>query len=145
MLTWVLIAGAVVAVVVKRAIGEPLNARDLVTPPLVLLAPGGCELSKADLGAVDYLWLVVGSLVGLSMGVLRGSSVHLFTRDGVRWQRYTGRTFAYWALSIAVNGAVGYAASAYTDARPMTLTIGVGLLGELIPIAVRGGLPALTR
>jgi hypothetical protein len=79
------------------------------------------------------------------MGMLRGSSVHLFTRDGVQWKRYTGRTFAYWALSIAVNAVVGYAASFYTDARPMTLSISVGLLGELIPIAIRSGLPALSR
>jgi len=137
MITWMLIAVGVVTVVVRRTLGEPLNLRDLAVPPLVLMGIGGYTLTKADLGAVDVLWLVVGSLIGLAMGVLRGSSVHLFTRDGGLWQRYTPRTFGYWALSIAVNLAVGYTASLYTDARPITLSIGVGLLGEAIPVGLR--------
>jgi hypothetical protein len=137
MITWVLIVIGVVAVVVRRTLGEPVDLRDLAVPPLVLIGIGGYALTKADLGAVDVLWLVVGSLTGLAMGVLRGSSVLVFTRDGRLWQRYTPRTFGYWALSLAVNLAIGYTASLYTDARPITLSIGVGLLGEAVPIALR--------
>ncbi|PRY42313.1 DUF1453 domain-containing protein [Umezawaea tangerina] len=138
MITWLLVAGAVVAVVVRRAVGEPLNARDLVGPPLVLLGLGGYALTEVGhLGPVDVLWLVVGSLVGLAMGVLRGSSVVVSTRDGRLWQRYTVRTFACWGLSIAVNAVVGYTAGHYTDARPLSLSIGVGLLGEAAPVALR--------
>jgi hypothetical protein len=137
MLTWILIAVGVVAVVVRRTLGEPLNLRDLAAPPLVLTGIGGYALTQSHLTAVDVLWLVVGSLVGLAMGVLRGSSVLVFTRDGGLWQRYTPRTFGYWALSLAVNLAVGYTASLYTDARPVTLSIGVGLLGEAVPVALR--------
>jgi hypothetical protein len=137
MITWVLIVVGVVAVVVRRTLGEPLNLRDVAVPPVVLIGIGGYSLAEAQLGAVDVLWLVVGSLVGLAMGVLRGSSVHLFTRDGGLWQRYTPLTFGYWALSLAVTLAVGYTASLYTDARPITLSIGVGLLGEAIPVALR--------
>jgi hypothetical protein len=137
MITWVLIGIGVVAVVVRRTLGEPVDLRDLAVPPLALIGIGGYALTKADLGAVDVLWLVVGSLVGLAMGVLRGSSVLVFTRDGRLWQRYTPSTFAYWGLSLAVNLAIGYTASLYTDARPITLSIGVGLLGEAIPVALR--------
>ncbi|HEX6343942.1 DUF1453 domain-containing protein [Umezawaea sp.] len=147
MTTWVLIVVGVVAVIVKRAVGEPVDLRDLVVPPLVLLGVGVHGLLEVDLGAVDVLWLVVGSLVGLAMGVLRGSSVRLATRDGVPWQRCTARTFAYWGLSAAVNLAVGFAASHYTDARPITLSIGVGLLGEAVPVglrALRAGAPTAT-
>src|ERR1041384_8380301 len=118
MTTWVLIAVGVVAVVVRRTRGEPLNLRDLAVPPLALLGIGGYALTKVHLDAVDVLWLAVGSLVGLAMGVLRGSSVHLFTRDGNLWQRYTPRTFGYWGLSLAINLAVGYTASLYTHTRP---------------------------
>ncbi|MEO6088152.1 MAG: DUF1453 domain-containing protein [Umezawaea sp.] len=137
MITWVLIVIGVVAVVVRRTLGEPVDLRDLAVPPLVLVGIGGYALTKADLGAVDVLWLVVCSLVGLAMGVLRGSSVLVFTRDGRLWQRYTPSTFGYWALSLAVNLAIGYTASLYTDARPITLSIGVGLLGEAVPVALR--------
>ena len=147
MITWVLIVVGVVAVIVKRTVGEPVDLRDLAVPPLVLLGIGVHGLTQVHLGAVDVLWLVVGSLVGLAMGVLRGSSVLLFTGDGGLRQRYTGKTFGYWGLSLAVNLAVGYTASLYTDARPITLSIGVGLLGEAIPVglrALRAGAPTAT-
>ncbi|MCS7478144.1 DUF1453 domain-containing protein [Umezawaea endophytica] len=149
MITWVLIVVGVVAVIVKRTVGEPVDLKDLAVPSLVLLGIGAHALTQVHLSAVDVLWLVVSSLVGLAMGVLRGSSVLLFTRDGVLSQRYTGRTFGYWGLSLAVNLAVGYTASMYTDARPITLSIGVGLLGEAVPVGLRalraGALSATPR
>jgi hypothetical protein len=149
MITWVLIVVGVVAVIVKRTVGEPVDLRDLAVPPLVLLGIGVHALTQVHLGAVDVLWLVVGSLVGLAMGVLRGSSVLLFTADGVLRQRYTARTFGYWGLSLVVNLAVGYTAGLYTDARPITLSIGVGLLGEALPVGLRalrvGALSATPR
>ena len=137
MITWLLIAVAVVVVVVRRTIGEPVDLRDLAVPPVVLIGLGVHALTDVHLGAVDVLWLVVGSLVGLAMGLLRGSSVRLFHADGGLRQSYTARTFGYWGLSLAVNLAVGYTASLYADARPVTLSIGVGLLGEAVPVGLR--------
>ncbi|CCH33935.1 DUF1453 family protein [Actinosynnema sp. NPDC047251] len=147
MLTWVLIAAAVVAVVVKRFMGEPLNARDLFGPPLVLFGIGVYELIKTSLTLVDVLWLAAGSVVGLVLGVLRGTTITLFVRDDVLWQRYTPWTVAVWAGSLAVNFGLGLAATSagmHAEARPMTLSIGVGLLGELVPVglrAIRSGVP----
>lgn len=140
MLTWVLIAVAVVVVVVKRFHGERVNARDLAGPPLVLLGLGVHGLTEVELTAVDWLWLVTGSAVGLGLGVARGATVRVFSRDGVPWQRYTPWTLLVWAGSAAVSVALGLAASAAgtpADARPLTLSIGIGLLGEAIPIGVR--------
>lgn len=147
MLTWVLITAAVIAVVVKRFIGEPLNARDLFVPPLVLLGIGTYELTKAELTVVDVWWLVVGSVVGLALGVLRGTTIKVYERDDVLWQRYTPWTLAVWVGSFAANAGVGWLATTsgmHADARPMTLAIGVGLLGELVPVgsrAIRSGVP----
>ncbi|MEV0680644.1 DUF1453 domain-containing protein [Actinosynnema sp. NPDC050436] len=147
MLTWVLIGAAVVAVVVKRVLGEPLNGRDLVVPPLVLLGIGGYELTKTSVTAVDVLWLVGGVAMGLALGVLRGATIKVYERDDVLWQRYTPWTLAVWVGSFAVNAGLGFAASAsgvHADARPMALSIGVGLLGELVPVglrAIRSGVP----
>jgi len=138
--TWVLIAVAVVAVVAKRLHGERVNARDLAWPPLVLLGIGVLGLVDVALTAVDWLWLVGGSLVGLGLGVARGATVRVFSRDGVPWQRYTPWTLLVWVGSFGVSAALGYAASATgaaADARPLTLSIGIGLLGEAIPIGVR--------
>jgi hypothetical protein len=138
--TWVLIAVAVVAVVAKRFHGERVNVRDLAGPPVVLLAIGVLGLADVRLTAVDWVWLVAGSLVGLGLGVARGATVRVFARDGVPWQRYTPWTLLVWAGSFGVSLALGFAASATgaaADARPMTLSIGIGLLGEAIPIGVR--------
>ncbi|NUT95075.1 MAG: DUF1453 family protein [Saccharothrix sp.] len=147
MLTWVLIAVGVVVVVVKRFVGEPLSARDLLVPPLVLTGIGVRSLWEVHLTALDVVWVVAGSVVGLGLGAARGATVKVFTRDGALWQRYTPWTLAAWAGSMAVNFGLGWAATATgtpADARPITLSIGVGLLGELAPIglrALRSGTP----
>ncbi|ROP41080.1 DUF1453 family protein [Saccharothrix texasensis] len=138
--TWVLIVVAVVAVVVKRFRGEPVNARDLAVPPLVLLGIGVYGLREVELTAADWWWLVAGAVVGLALGVARGATIRLFARDGVPWQRYTPWTLLVWAGSAAVSLGLGLAASAAgapADARPVTLSIGIGLLGEAIPIGLR--------
>jgi hypothetical protein len=138
--TWVLIAVAVVAVVAKRFHGERVTVRDLAGPPVVLLAIGVLGLADVRLTAVDWVWLVAGSLVGLGLGVARGATVRVFARDGVPWQRYTPWTLLVWLGSFAVSVALGLAATAsgaQADARPLTLSIGIGLLGEAIPIGVR--------
>ncbi|QQQ74852.1 DUF1453 domain-containing protein [Saccharothrix sp. 6-C] len=138
--TWVLIVVAVVAVVVKRFRGEPVNVRDLAVPPLVLLGIGVYGLREVELTAADWGWLVAGAVVGLALGVARGATIRLFARDGVPWQRYTPWTLLVWAGSAAVSLGLGLAASAAgapADARPVTLSIGIGLLGEAIPIGLR--------
>jgi hypothetical protein len=138
--TWVLIAVGVVVVVAKRFHGERVNARDLAGPPVVLVGLGVYALRDVPLTAVDWTWLVAGSAVGLGLGVARGATVRVFTRDGVPWQRYTPWTLLVWAGSAAVSVALGLAAASAgtpADARPVTLSIGIGLLGEVIPIGVR--------
>ncbi|MFD8498374.1 DUF1453 domain-containing protein [Amycolatopsis sp. NPDC059657] len=137
----------VIVVIVKRLIGEPLNARDLVIPPLVLIGIGVWSLRKIELTGLDIAWLAGGSALGLGMGALRGTTLRLFAKDGVLWQRYTGWTFGVWVLSIAVNGGFGFLAVAggmHTDARPMPLSIGISLLGEMVVVglrALRTGVP----
>jgi ABC-type dipeptide/oligopeptide/nickel transport system permease subunit len=96
---------------------------------------------------VDIVWLVIGSAIGLALGFLRGWTVRVFEKDGVLWQRYTPWTLLVWAVSMALNAGVGFLAvhtGAHPEARPMTLSIGVGLVGELIPVglrALRSGIP----
>ncbi|TCO45289.1 DUF1453 family protein [Actinocrispum wychmicini] len=143
MSTWLVVAivVAVVAVVVKRLIGEPVNVRDLFAPPVVLLAIGVVGLVKAEhVTGVDIAWIVAGSAVGLGMGALRGATPKLFTKDGVLWHRYTGWTFGVWVLSVAVNGGLDLVATAnglHHDVKPVQLAIGVSLLGEAVVIGLR--------
>lgn len=144
MQSWMVVALVCAAVgytIVRRSIGEPVNARDLLGTPVVLLAVGGYSLTKVPhVTAVDIAWLVGTSLVGLALGVWRGTTVHLMVKDGALWQRYPARTYLVWVVSLVVNGALGLIARAggmHEDVRPMTLSIGVGLLGEAAAVGLR--------
>lgn len=133
---------AVAYVVIKRSIGEPLNVRDLVVPPLVLLVLGVRELAEVEgLTPTDLGWLVATLLVGAACGGARAGAIRLYLRDGVLWQRYTRRTFIIWPLSVLVSGGFGFLATAAgmsDDAKSVLLSIGVSLAGEGIVAGVRG-------
>ncbi|AUI60677.1 DUF1453 domain-containing protein [Amycolatopsis sp. BJA-103] len=151
MRTWLLVALAiavVIAIVVRRLRGEPLVARDVFGAPVILIGIGVYGLTKLDAFTfTDGLWLVLGALVGCGLGAVRAATTKLFERDGVLWLRYTGWTFGVWVLSMAVNFGIGFLAAmsgAHPDARPITLSIGVSLLGEALVIGMRAkttGLP----
>ncbi|WP_371522564.1 hypothetical protein [Kitasatospora sp. NBC_01300] len=93
------------------------------------------------------LCAAVGAALGVGLGVLRGATVTLFERDGVAWQRYTGRTFLVAAGSLVVMAGFGFLAGRFglaPDARPVQLSIGVGFLGEALAVGCRvlvAGLP----
>lgn len=147
--TWLLIAVvAVIAVIVKRFLGEPLSARDLAIPPLILVGLGIHQLSGVGhLSGVDVTWLVTASLVGLGFGAIRGLTVRLYAKNGVIWQRYSPWTVIVWIVSFAASAGLGLlaeSAGVRTEARPLTLSIGVSLLGELATLgarALRVGVP----
>ncbi|WP_433249152.1 hypothetical protein ACQPYK_01865 [Streptosporangium sp. CA-135522] len=141
MLLTAVVAVLVVGVVVKRFIGEPLNARDLFTPPVILIGIGVFGLAKdAHPSGRDIVWIAVASLAGLLFGALRGLTPRLFTKRGHLWQRYTVWTLLVWVVSAVSNmglGLLAVAAGVPEQARPITLSIGVGLLGEAITLGLR--------
>ncbi|WP_433346505.1 hypothetical protein ACQP25_27345 [Microtetraspora malaysiensis] len=125
-----IVALLVIGVVVKRFVGEPLNARDLLVPPVVLLAIG---VSNATWG----VWTAVGCVVGLLFGALRGLTPRLFVKRGHLWQRYTLWTVLVWIVSAAANFGIGLVSGMPEQARPITLSIGVSLLGEALTLGLR--------
>lgn len=142
---WVLavvIAVVLIAIVVKRLVGEPPSWRDLWGTPVILTGIGLYTLSQtAGLRAGDYAWLVGGSLLGLTLGYLRGLFVVVYEKRGFLWQRYRGRTF------VAVVGTLlvmfGYALSAdkfgmQPTARPIQLSIGISFIGEAVAVTRQG-------
>ncbi|WP_433196805.1 hypothetical protein ACQP1G_45285 [Nocardia sp. CA-107356] len=132
---------AVIAVVVKRFYGEPMNARDTFGPPVILLAIGIYSVTKvADLNGTDITWLIIGGGVGLAFGAVRGTTIEIFTRDGHLWQRYTRWTVAVWAVSMVAGfgiSTLGTAIGMHHDARPTTLSIGIGMVGEMLTLGLR--------
>ena len=127
--------------VVRRILGEPLNARDLWAAPIVLTGIGVWILVRAGgLGAADYAWLIAGSALGVGLGLPRGASIVLFERAGHVWQRYNARTFALVIGSLVVMAAFSVLAERLgmrPQARPIQLAIGLSFLGESLAVTVR--------
>ncbi|MFJ7248009.1 DUF1453 domain-containing protein [Kitasatospora sp. NPDC098652] len=136
-----LMVAVVAVVVVRRLCGEPLNARDLFAPPVVLTALGVWAVSQRHgLGVGDYAWIGGGAALGVAFGALRGATIRVYEREGVLWQRYTGRTLLVAVVSLAAMA--GFAMLAErgglaADARPVQLSIGVGFLGEALVVGCR--------
>uniref|UniRef100_UPI002F91BF0E DUF1453 domain-containing protein n=1 Tax=Streptomyces sp. NBC_01001 TaxID=2903713 RepID=UPI002F91BF0E len=137
-----IIAVVVIAVVIKRMIGEPVNARDLFAAPAILTGIGVLSLVKmTDLTGTDLTWVTTGAVLGAALGALRGATVQLIDKGGVLWQRYTGRTFLTVIGTLAVTA--GFSALAvkmgmHENARPLQLSIGVSFLGESLMVGRRG-------
>ena len=127
-MTYVLITAGVLYVLVRRFIGEPLNARDLLAPPVFLLFFGIRALT--DFHATYLLPLAAG----FAFGALRGMTVKLYERDGHLWQRYTPWTLLVWVTSLGVSAGLGFLVGGHA---PTQLSIGVSMLGELCAIGVK--------
>jgi hypothetical protein len=139
MLVTVVVVVLVVGLVVKRFLGEPLNLRDLAVPPVVLTGIGVWHLvDDVRLSGGEIAWVVAGAVVGLVFGAVRGLTPKLFVKDGHLWQRYTVWTVVVWVVSAGANFGMGYLAGLSAEVRPVTLSIGVSLLGEAIMLGVRG-------
>lgn len=136
-----LIVVAVAVTIVKRFVGEPLEARELFITPLVLVGIGVHSLTQVDAwSVVDVVWVPLGCVIGFAFGAVRGTTTVLFTKDEVLHQRYTVRTAVVWAVSLVVGAGVGLLGSAlgvHEGVRPIVLSIGVGLLGEMVTTGVR--------
>jgi hypothetical protein len=159
-LTTVLIVIAAVAVLlVRRFLGEPLEARRLAAPPLILIVMGAYSLSKVDLAATAHHPVVDGAVLGLGAllavlgGIVRGLTVRVFVREGHVWYRYTVLTFVVWAGLAALRVGQSVAADALgADAAvldaALLLILGLSLLGEAAIVgrrAIATGAPFASR
>ncbi|MEU7041211.1 DUF1453 domain-containing protein [Streptomyces varsoviensis] len=136
-----LVVAGLIAVVVKRLLGEPLAVSDLLAPAAIFSGIGIWILCDTDdLAAGDIGWIVGGAALGTALGAVRGTTVRVFAKEGVLWQRYTGRTFLVIVgslLVMAVFGLLAQKAGMHADARPVQLSIGVGFLGEALVVGRR--------
>ncbi|MFG2043269.1 DUF1453 domain-containing protein [Dactylosporangium sp. NPDC048998] len=159
-LTTALIALAVVVLLmVRRFLGEPLGARRLIVPPLILIVMGAYTLSKIDLAAsvhhavVDGAVLGTGAVVAVLGGLLRGLTVRVYVQDGHVWYRYTLLTVAVWIGLIALRigqSFAGHALAADQDLMNagLLLVLGLSFLGEAAIVgrrAIATGAPFAPR
>lgn len=127
-MTYALIAAGVLYVLVRRFMGEPLSARDLLAPPAFLLFFGVRAVEEFHL---IYLLPLV---TGFAFGGLRGMTIRLFERNGHLWQRYTPWTLIVWLTSLGTSVGLGVLIDGHAPAQ---LSIGVGMLGELCVVGAK--------
>jgi hypothetical protein len=159
-LTTVLIAVAVIVLLmVRRFMGEPLGARRLIVPPLILVVIGAYALSEVDFGAtahhavVDGAVLAAGALVAVLGGILRGLTVKVYVQNGHVWYRYTLATIAVWAGLIVLRVGQSLAGHALgADQAVLTagllVILGLSFLGEAAIVgrrAIATGAPFAPR
>ncbi|GAA3010595.1 DUF1453 domain-containing protein [Actinokineospora diospyrosa] len=137
----VFVIGAIV-VVALRVIGEPLNWRDVVAPPLVLCAIGVWGVVRfPDLTGADIAWVVGSCVVGFAFGAARGATATIYTKNGELWQRYTKWSLALVVAGVVVSGAYTLLAvklGMHDGARPYQLAIGISFAGEAAVLIPRG-------
>jgi hypothetical protein len=92
--------------------------------------------------------MVVSGLAAVGMGLARGSTVEVFERNGVAWQRARWATLGMWVASIAARlglvllaHAAGAPIAASMSALPLLL--GLTLLGQNLLIMARARQAAL--
>ena len=64
--------------IIRRAIGQPLNARRFWLIPGILVVLGGASIpSYGTFGGNDAGWLMLLSMIALVLGAVRGVTVHI--------------------------------------------------------------------
>jgi hypothetical protein len=122
--------------------------------PLILIAIGvwatlGTQ-HKTSSGAViamtskDYTYLLVGALVSLGLGMVRGRSLEIADHAGQLMKRYRPLTAALWVVLIVVRlgidlygGHMGV--SSAIIGTSIMLMFGLSLLGESLVVSMRTG------
>ncbi|MGW7533218.1 DUF1453 domain-containing protein [Amycolatopsis sp. NPDC054798] len=141
---WVLVSliVGVVAMLAFRIAGEPLNWRDTLAPPVVLIAIGVAGVvSFKGLTSTDVWWIVGSCAVGLAFGAARGATIRLYEKKGELWQRYRQSSLALFVLGVGAS--IGFTVLAvksgmHEQARPYQLAIGVSFAGEALVLIPRG-------
>ena len=122
--------------------------------PLILIAIGvwatlGSQ-HKTSSGAVttttskDYTYLLVGALVSLGLGMVRGRTLEIANHAGQTMKRYRPMTAVLWVVLIVVRlgidlygGHLGV--SSAIIGTSIMLMFGLSLLGESLAVAMRTG------
>ncbi|MDI5963378.1 hypothetical protein POF50_000155 [Streptomyces sp. SL13] len=139
----VLILAAICYVMLRRMMGEPAQAKQMLVLPLVLGGIGLSDVSGQVATPTSAVFLVATAGISVVFGVLRGMTVRLAERDGVAFVRYTGLTVALWIANLLVKFGANAALKAL-DAKDagalgnsLLLTLGAGMLVEGLVVLYR--------
>jgi hypothetical protein len=133
-------------VMFKRVQGQPVaTPKRLFALPIILIILGyGDVTSGAAIKPIVITLTVIGGIISLGLGLLRGRADQLSDRDGspfVKWGAASLLLFVGNLAAKLVLDLIGIAAGGTTSAvgKSLLLTFGLTLLGEAIVIWMRTG------
>jgi hypothetical protein len=142
----VLIYVALIALVLARRFrGHPIdNVRKLFVLPVVVTIIGYADLTHGGLKPLAVTLTVVGAILSLGLGSLRGRADKVSQRDGFPFVQWGVMSLVLFCVNIAaklVLDIIGVAAGETfsTAGKSLIFTLGLTLVGEAIVLSVRSG------
>ena len=135
----------IVLVLARRFRGHPIgNVKKLFALPVVVTIIGFLDLSHGKLKPLALTLIVVGAIVSLGLGSLRGRADKVSERDGsayVQWGVVSLILFCVNITAKLVLDLIGVAAGeAFSTAeKSLIFTLGLTLAGEAIVLSMRSG------
>jgi hypothetical protein len=143
------VIGIIGFVIYQQIAGQKLQGKRLVVLPLVLTIIGFADLHGAKhLHPADYLWLTVGAIGSVAIGLAFGAITRIGSRDGVLWAKMPLRGLWLWAGLFAWRGlimvlAARSGAHVAASSTPLLFTLGLNRLAQAAVIAPRAMLAGI--
>lgn len=137
------VIGVVGFVIYQQVAGQAVRGRRLIVLPAVLTVVGFLDLRNAKhIDTADIVWLTVGAIGSLLIGLAFGAITRLRERDGGLWAQLPLRGLWLWVGLIAWRAlvmALAYKSGAHVaaSATPLLFTLGLNRLGQAAVIATR--------
>ncbi|MEK8072849.1 hypothetical protein [Rhodococcoides navarretei] len=128
---------------VRRMTGQLMEARRLLIIPAILALVGLTTLDSTVLSPMAIGFLLLGCVVGIVLGVIRGYTVRITERDGMVWMRYSVASIGLWIAAIAVRilliplEVVIDPTAASAAGQATMLAVGIGFLAESVAVLYR--------
>ena len=137
------VIGVVGFVIYQQVAGQAVQGRRLIVLPAVITVIGFIGLHNAKhIDTADIVWLVVGAIGSLLIGLAFGAITRLEERNGALWSQLPLRGLWLWAgliawrvLIMVLAGKSGAHVAASTT--PLLFTLGLNRLGQAAVIAMR--------
>ncbi|WP_114597666.1 DUF1453 domain-containing protein [Renibacterium salmoninarum] len=139
----VIVIGVVAYVMIRRFLGEPVEAKRMLLLPVILSIIGLFSLNDSPQSADSILFLVITVTLGIAIGIFRGLTIRVKDRDGVAFLHYTWFTIGVWAVSLLVKFGSSIlwhsidAQAAQLAANSTMLSLGTGLLAEGLVVMLK--------
>jgi hypothetical protein len=130
----------------KKVQGQPIKApKKLLGLPIVLVVLGFGDLTSGKtMTPVEVVLTVIGAILSLGLGLMRGQTDKISTRDGAPFAQWGKVSLALFGANIVaklVLDLIGVAAGGTTATAGQSLifTLGLTLLGEAVVLWMRSG------